>query len=201
MRSGSGRATQCAVSRKGTLVTRTSQKWSFEVAAAKARSVAQTVSSLQPRFCACSECPQCGPQPQHHEGRAKVWKGPNAAQRDLYKTAHEQVQHNMPILKPHMSFRDYANAAWDIPGKYNARRYYLSVHGSGMTGEYPYLYHHGDFPDAGYDGEILPGMTLCVESVIGAEAGEGAKLEQQVLITETDVELLSEFPFEAALMA
>ena len=24
--------------------------------------------------------------------------------------------------------------------------------GQGMTGEYPYLYHHGDFPDAGYDG-------------------------------------------------
>lgn len=69
-----------------------------------------------------------------------------------------------------------------------------------MTGEYPYLYHRGDFPDAGYDGEIRPGMVLCVESYIGAEGGaEGVKLEEQVLVTETGTEVLSRFPFEAAL--
>ncbi len=127
---------------------------------------------------------------------------PTAQQRDLYKVAHEQVHHNMSILRPGMSFRDYADAAWDIPAKYHANRYYLSAHGCGMTGEYPYLYHRGDFPDAGYDGEIAPGMTLCVESFIGEEhQGEGVKLEQQVLVTETGVELLSRFPFEDALLA
>ena len=127
---------------------------------------------------------------------------PTAQQRDLYKVAHEQVHHNMEILRPGLSFRDYADAAWDIPAKYHANRYYLSAHGCGMTGEYPYLYHRGDFADAGYDGEIQPGMTLCVESFIGEEhQGEGVKLEQQVLITETGVELLSRFPFEEALLA
>jgi Xaa-Pro aminopeptidase len=126
---------------------------------------------------------------------------PSAAQRELYRTAYEQVHHNMDILKPGMSFRDYAERAWDIPEAYYANRYYLSAHGCGMTGEYPYLYHRGDFPDAGYDGEILPGMTLCVESYIGEEGGvEGVKLEQQVLITETGIELLSRFPFEEDLM-
>ncbi|MAM61530.1 Xaa-Pro peptidase family protein [Maritimibacter sp. UBA3975] len=126
---------------------------------------------------------------------------PTAAQRELYNTAYEQVQHNISILRPGLSFRDYADAAWDIPEKYYAHRYYLSAHGCGMTGEYPYLYHHGDFPDAGYDGEILPGMTLCVESFIGAaDGGEGVKLEEQVLITETGVETLSRFPFEEALL-
>ena len=127
---------------------------------------------------------------------------PTAQQCDLYKVAHEQVHHNMEILRPGLSFRDYADAAWDIPAKYHANRYYLSAHGCGMTGEYPYLYHRGDFADAGYDGEIQPGMTLCVESFIGEEhQGEGVKLEQQVLITETGVELLSRFPFEEALLA
>ncbi|MDV7145391.1 Xaa-Pro peptidase family protein [Tropicimonas sp. TH_r6] len=126
---------------------------------------------------------------------------PTETQRALYKTAHEQVSHNMSILRPGMSFRDYADAAWDIPETYYAHRYYLSAHGCGMSGEYPYLYHHGDFPDAGYDGEILPGMTICVESFIGAEdGGEGVKLEQQLLITETGTELLSQFPFEDALL-
>lgn len=127
---------------------------------------------------------------------------PSAEQRELYRIAHEQVHHNMDILHPGMSFRDYADAAWDIPEKYHANRYYLSAHGCGMTGEYPYLYHRGDFPDAGYDGEVLPGMTLCVESYIGAEDGrEGVKLEQQVQVTETGIELLSLFPFEQALLA
>ena len=126
---------------------------------------------------------------------------PSATQREMYRTAHEQVHHNMGILRPGMSFRDYAEAAWDIPEKYHAHRYYLSAHGCGMTGEYPYLYHRGDFPSAGYDGEIVPGMTLCVESFIGEEGGkEGVKLEQQVLVTETGIKLLSQFPFEEALL-
>jgi Xaa-Pro dipeptidase len=126
---------------------------------------------------------------------------PIDAQKDLYKTAYEQVHHNMGILKPGMSFRDYAERAWDIPEKYCANRYYLSAHGCGMTGEYPYLYHHGDYPNAGYDGIIEPGMTICVESYIGEKNGaEGVKLEQQVLVTETGIELLSQFPFEEALL-
>lgn len=127
---------------------------------------------------------------------------PSAKQRELYKTAHAQVHYNMGIIKPGMTFRDYADRAWDIPEKYFANRYYLSSHGVGMTGEYPYLYHRADFPDAGYDGVIEPGMTLCVESFIGEETGgEGVKLEQQILVTDTGIELLSHFPFEDALLA
>ncbi len=132
-----------------------------------------------------------------HSGPGK----PTDAQKELYKTAYEQVHYNMDILKPGMSFRDYADRAWNIPEKYYANRYYLSAHGCGMTGEYPYLYHHGDFPDAGYDGTIEPGMTICVESYIGEENGpEGVKLEQQVLITDTGIELLSRYPFEDSML-
>ncbi|MGV2976593.1 M24 family metallopeptidase [Roseibium alexandrii] len=132
-----------------------------------------------------------------HAGPGK----PTEAQRELYKVAYEQVQSNMDILHSGMSFRDYAERAWDIPDKFYENRYYLSAHGCGMTGEYPYLYHKGDFPDAGYDGEIAAGMTICVESYIGAAGGrEGVKLEQQVLVTETGIELLSRFPFEEELL-
>ena len=127
---------------------------------------------------------------------------PTRAQRELYRTAHEQVHHNMDVIKPGMSFRDYAERAWEIPERYVANRYYLSAHGVGMTGEYPYLYHRADFPEAGYDGVIEPGMTLCVESYIGEDGGaQGVKLEQQVLVGEAGIELLSRFPFEDALLA
>ncbi len=67
----------------------------------------------------------------------------------------------------------------------------------GMIGEYPYLYRDGGFPDAGYDGVILSGMTLCAESYIGEAGGkEGVKLEPQVLLTDTGITVLSRFPFE-----
>lgn len=126
---------------------------------------------------------------------------PTRQQRELYRVAHEQVHHNMQLLRPGVSFREYSERAWTIPERFVANRYYLSAHGCGMTGEYPYLYHGMDFEQSGYDGVIEAGMTLCVESYIGEEGGhEGVKLEQQLLITDTGPELLSSFPFESALL-
>jgi Xaa-Pro aminopeptidase len=126
---------------------------------------------------------------------------PTPPQRELHRVAHEQVHHNLELLRPGTSFREYSERAWKIPERFVANRYYLSAHGCGMTGEYPYLYHAMDFAESGYDGEVEPGMTLCVESYIGEENGsEGVKLEQQVLITEDGQELLSTFPFESALL-
>jgi len=126
---------------------------------------------------------------------------PTEAQKTLYQIAHEQVHHNMELIKPGMSFREYSEKAWNIPEQYFSNRYYLSAHGVGMTGEYPYLYHRADFNDAGYDGELEPGMTICVESYIGEENGiEGVKLEQQLLVTDDGHEVLSIFPFEDSLL-
>lgn len=132
-----------------------------------------------------------------HAGPGK----PTEDQKTLYKTALDQVYHNISILKPGLTFQEYSERAWAIPEKYLDNRYYLSAHGVGMTGEYPYLYHRRDYPDAGYDGVVLPGMTICVEAYIGEKGGpDGVKLEQQCLITETDVEILSQFPFEEKML-
>lgn len=126
---------------------------------------------------------------------------PTARQRELYSLSYEQVHHNMDIIEPGMSFEEYSSKAWDLPAEFAGNRYYLSAHGVGMTGEYPYLYHHQDFDAYGYDGIIEPNMTLCVESYIGKPGeSEGVKLEQQILVTETGTELLSDFPFEASLL-
>ncbi|KAJ3522497.1 hypothetical protein NM208_g12836 [Fusarium decemcellulare] len=74
---------------------------------------------------------------------------PSDEHRELYKAAYEQMHHNMGILKPGLTFREYAEQAWDIPEQYWASRYFLSAHRCGLTGEYPYLYHRGEFPNAG----------------------------------------------------
>lgn len=126
---------------------------------------------------------------------------PSPTQRELYRIAHEQVHHNMAMIEPGLTFAGYSERAWDLPDRFADHRYYLSAHGVGMTGEYPYLYHAQDFGSFGYDGVIEPGMTLCIESFIGGpDTREGVKLEQQVLVTETGTELMSRYPFDDGLL-
>jgi Xaa-Pro dipeptidase len=62
---------------------------------------------------------------------------PTRRQRELYRIAHEQVHHNMGLLRAGVSFREYAERAWTIPERFVANRYYVSAHGCGMTGEVP----------------------------------------------------------------
>jgi Metallopeptidase family M24 len=92
---------------------------------------------------------------------------PSAGQRKLYRLAYEQIQTNIALIRPGMSFRELAEKAWPIPEAYVGNRYSVLAHGVGMTGEYPYICHRQDLDAAGYDGLIEPGMTLCVESYIG----------------------------------
>lgn len=126
---------------------------------------------------------------------------PTSDQRQLYQLAHEQIRTNCERLEPGMRFRDFAARAWPIPMPYKARRYFALAHGVGMNGEYPYIVHSEDLDDKGYDGIIEPGMTLCMESYIGHEdGGEGVKLEEQLLVHDDHVELLSDYPFDERLL-
>lgn len=126
---------------------------------------------------------------------------PTPAQRNLYQLAYEQIQHNLELMRPGLSFSEVSARGWRIPERYHKHRYYLLAHGDGMTGEYPYILYPDDYHEGGYEGVIEPNMVLCVESFIGAtDGGEGVKLEQQVLITDSGYELMSDFPFEESLL-
>jgi Xaa-Pro aminopeptidase len=126
---------------------------------------------------------------------------PSDAQRALYGLAHEQIHHNLELLRPGTSFREMAEKSWAMPEAYLANRYMTLVHGAGLSGEYPYITYPQDFATKGYDGVIEANMTLCVESYIGAAGGaEGVKLEELVLVTDRGAVPLSTFPFEAALL-
>ena len=66
-----------------------------------------------------------------------------------------------------------------------------------MCDEYPAIYYPEDAAETGYDGMLEAGMTVCLESYIGEAGGdEGVKLEEQVLVTETGCEVLSNYPLE-----
>ena len=121
---------------------------------------------------------------------------PSGYQKSLYRMSYEQVQHNISILKPGMSYREVAEAAWQIPERFYDRRYPSVIHGVGMHGETPLVAHAGDFDTYSKDGVLEPGMVVSVESYIGEVDGpEGVKLEDEVLITETGVELISRYPY------
>ncbi len=126
---------------------------------------------------------------------------PSDEQRRLYRLAWEQIHFNMDLLKAGLSFRELAETAWKMPESCRANRYSVVIHGVGLCDEYPACVYLEDFETSGYDGRLEAGMTVCVESFIGETGGrEGVKLEQQVLITETGLELLSTFPFEEDLL-
>jgi Xaa-Pro aminopeptidase len=128
-------------------------------------------------------------------------KPPTAEQRRLYQVAQEQVLTNLEIIKPGLSFREFADQCWRVPERYIPNRYMMMIHGAGMVDEYPTVVFTTDWDDWGYDGLFKENMVVCVESFIGEVGGkEGVKLEQQVLITANGAVPMSRSPFVDALV-
>ncbi len=126
---------------------------------------------------------------------------PTAEQRELYKFAHEQIEYNTALLHAGLTLREYANKAWPVPERFVENGYPFIAHGVGMCDEWPNCYTLEVLERRGEDDVLEAGMTICVESYIGEAGGdEGVKLEQQVLITDDGVELLSTFPYEENLL-
>jgi Xaa-Pro aminopeptidase len=122
---------------------------------------------------------------------------PSDDQRRLYEAAYSQIHFNMDLLRPGMTFHEFSEKAWKIPEIYVQNRYSCVAHGIGMVDEYPNIAHHVDWESGGYDGRFESGMTLCVESYIGAEGGtQGVKLEQQVVLTDRGCVPLTSYGFE-----
>ena len=127
---------------------------------------------------------------------------PTAEQRALYRIAYDHVMTNIDIIRPGMSFTEMTAKAHRLPEAYRALRYGVVAHGVGLCDEYPCVRYPEDVAEHGYSGVFEPGMVMCVEAYVGAVGGqEGVKLEEQVLVTETGVEVLSKYPFEKALLA
>ena len=120
----------------------------------------------------------------------------NQTQRRLYRTALDQVEHNLALLAPGRDFAEFNEKSWRIPEKHIDYRYSLALHGVGMADEWPVVPLHVDWTNRAMAGRFEPGMVLCVESLIAEKGTESIKLETQVLITETGAERLDSFPWE-----
>ncbi len=117
-------------------------------------------------------------------------------QRELYKFARDQIEHNMSILRAGITTSEFNERSWRIPPQYQARRYSVAMHGVGLCDEWPSVPTHVDFAKA-YDALLEENMVMCVESLIGEEhRGECIKLETQVLLTKSGCVRLDSFPWE-----
>ena len=124
---------------------------------------------------------------------------PSTTQKTLFDISREQLTHNIDLLRPGVSFLEYASHAYRLPDVYLANRYADIVHGCGLGVEYPFILYPEDAADGAYDGHFETNMIVCVESYVGALDGpEGVKLEQPVLITEHGPETLSDLPIDSA---
>ncbi|AGN83373.1 Xaa-Pro peptidase family protein [Pseudomonas sp. GD03651] len=122
-------------------------------------------------------------------------KAPTMAQRDLLDIASQQINHNVELLRPGLSFREFAEHCWPVPKRFEHNRYMMMLHGVGLVDEYPSVAYAVDFAEWGYDGLFQENMVVSVESYIGEQGGgEGVKLEEQVLISANGPIKLSRTP-------
>ncbi|WP_443640995.1 Xaa-Pro peptidase family protein [Candidatus Njordibacter sp. Uisw_039] len=121
----------------------------------------------------------------------------NDTQKRLYLTALTQIEHNVALIKPGVSFLEFNEKSWRIPAKHVEYRYSLAAHGVGMADEWPVVPLHIDWSERVTSGTFEPGMVLCVESLIAEKGTESIKLETQVLVTAAGAERLDSFPWES----
>ncbi len=119
----------------------------------------------------------------------------NEEQKRLYRMSLEQINHNSRLIKNGMSFREFTEKSWKLPEEYYGNRYSVMVHGIGMCDEWPAIRYPTDGGER--DGIFEKNMTITVESYIGKIGGkEGVKLEQQYLVGQNSLELMSHHPLE-----
>lgn len=123
---------------------------------------------------------------------------PTAEQREIHELAQEQIDRNTTLLQPGVTFSELTHRSF-VPDDETYRHYTSLYHGVGLCDEYPVIVFPDEWDDVGYDGELEPGMVICVESYVGRRDGrEGVKLEEQVLITDAGPEVLSNYPLGLA---
>ena len=119
----------------------------------------------------------------------------NDEQKKLYSMAMEQIDYNSRLIKDGLSFKEFTDKSWNLPEDYYPNRYSVMVHGIGLCDEWPAIRYPTDGGEK--SGTFQKNMTITVESYIGKVGGkEGVKLEQQYLIGENGLELMSHHPLE-----
>lgn len=120
----------------------------------------------------------------------------------IYAMQHsiDHIQRNMELLRPGVTIPELTAASHRLDDRYQKQKYSCLMHGVGLCDEWPLVPYPDQAVPGACDYALEPGMTLCVEVLVGEVGGDfSIKLEDQVLITEDGHETLTRYPFDAAL--
>jgi Xaa-Pro dipeptidase len=125
-------------------------------------------------------------------------------QRKIHTAVYESLQAGIAEMRPGRTNKDAADAFVRTAGKYGFSDRFLSLfiaHGVGIgANEPPYI---GETLPGAPVYEFQSGMVFAVEPLIwveGVRGGGGVRLEEQVLITDSDPHVMSRAAFDQRLM-
>jgi Xaa-Pro aminopeptidase len=125
-------------------------------------------------------------------------------QREAYRVAYDCVQGMLDLVRPGVTFEEFARRAPRLPDAYAAQRYPTMVHQAGLEDEGPGIPYPDDtrgprriMPKR----ELKENMVLCLECYAGKPGAPfGVKLEDQVLVTNDGARLICAYPYEPKLL-
>lgn len=119
---------------------------------------------------------------------------PTAAQADVHSRAVEMIECNRELFVPGITLREITERLIYPPvAEFNG--YTVLAHGVGLCDEYPSLFVREKWGSNGFDDVVEAGQVYSVESFVGRrDGGEGVKLEDHVLVTESGPEPLTTYP-------
>ncbi|MCC1493397.1 dimethylsulfonioproprionate lyase DddP [Cognatishimia sp. F0-27] len=120
---------------------------------------------------------------------------------DAMRHGHEHIMTNMAMLKPGVMIPELTAGTHVLRPEFQAQKYGCLMHGVGLCDEWPLVAYPDKAVEGAFDYPLEPGMTLCVEALVGTVGGDfSIKLEDQVVITEDGFELLTHYPYDSRLM-
>ena len=125
-------------------------------------------------------------------------------QKEAYRIAYDCVNGMRKLMKPGMTFEEFARAAPRLPPGYRNLSYAVMAHQAGLEDEgpgIPYVHEDSAGDKAMPERELQENMVWCLECYAGKDgAPYGVKLEDQVLLTRDGALPLMTYPFEAKLL-
>lgn len=125
---------------------------------------------------------------------------PTTEQKELYRVAFDHITAMREVVRPGISYAEFARSVPALPDEYAPQGYDCMVHGAGLQNEGPVMYHpgQGDNPE---DEHLQENMVMCLEAYVGRVGGTcGVKLEDQVLVGKSGAEILVDYPYDKLLL-
>jgi Xaa-Pro aminopeptidase len=123
-------------------------------------------------------------------------------QKGAYRVAHDFIQETIELIKPGVSYEDFANRLPAFPEAYKAQQYSTVVHGIGTDDEPPFIPFPGGPWEVMPEGEFRENMVVSVEfyaGIVGEQ--DGVKLEDEVWISRDGPVVISLYPYDKKLLA